>query len=217
MVFRSDVTIAHRPELQVFFGVGTEFGLTWQDPWGSVAAGGVNYAPALPEFDGREHILESAPEIEIVPLESAEALRVAAYRPRQLNEVDEKTLPHELNLLSTAVHLRKGCYRGQESVAKVHNLGHPPRRLTFLHLDGSNHLLPEEREVTLDGNVVGRVTSVAQHFEMGPIALAVLQRSVPVDATLMVGVTSASQEVIVSPDAGAAANLPPRSELNPRR
>ena len=217
MVFRSDVTITHRPELQVFFGVGTEFGLTWQDPWGGVAVGGVNYAPALPEFDGREHILESAPEIEIVPLEAAEALRVAAFRPRQLTEVDEKTLPHELNLLSTAVHLRKGCYRGQESVAKVHNLGHPPRRLTFLHLDGSNHLLPEEREVTLDGKVIGRVTSVAQHYEMGPIALAVLQRSVPVDATLMVGGISASQEVVVSPDAGAAANLPPRSELNPRR
>jgi folate-binding Fe-S cluster repair protein YgfZ len=115
------------------------------------------------------------------------------------------------------VHLRKGCYRGQESVAKVHNLGHPPRRLTFLHLDGSNHLLPEETEVTLDDKVVGRVTSLAQHFEMGPIALAVLSRSVPEDSTLMVGRVSASQEVIVPAIAGKAANLPPRSELNSRR
>jgi folate-binding protein YgfZ len=150
-------------------------------------------------------------------MDAAEALRIAAHRPRQITEVDDRTLPHELDWLSTAVHLRKGCYRGQETVAKVHNLGHPPRRLTFLHLDGSNHLLPEETEVTLDGKAVGRVTSVAQHFEMGPIALAVLSRSTPADATLMVGRVSASQEVIVTADAGKAAKLPPRSELNPRR
>jgi hypothetical protein len=86
-----------------------------------------------------------------------------------------------------------------------------------LHLDGSNHLLPEETEVTLGEKIVGRVTSVAQHFDMGPIALAVLSRSVPEDAVLMVGPVSASQEVIVPASAGKAANLPPRSELNSRR
>lgn len=217
MIFRSKVEVALHPELKVYFGVGTNYGLTWIDPWSTVVAGGVSYAASHPTFEGREHILTEVPPIEIVPMEAAEALRVAAHRPRQLTEVDDRTLPHELDWLSTAVHLRKGCYRGQESVAKVHNLGHPPRRLTFLHLDGSNHLLPEETEITLDGKVVGRVTSVAQHFEMGPIALAVLSRSVPEDATLMVGPVSAAQEVIVPADAGKAAKLPPRSELNPRR
>jgi folate-binding protein YgfZ len=217
MIFRSDVEVTAHPELSVYFGIGTDAPLTWRDQWGTVVPGGIGYAHDLERFDTREHILAKAPEVEIVPEEAAEALRIAAARPRQLTEVDEKSLPHELNWLSTAVHMKKGCYRGQESVAKVHNLGHPPRRLTFLHLDGSNHLLPQERELTLDGKVVGRITSVTQHYEMGPIALAVLQRSVPVDATLMVGGTSASQEVIVPADAGAAAKLPPRSELNPRR
>ncbi len=217
MIFRSDVRVTYHPELKVFFGINTDFGITWVDPWPSVVGGGVRYAQDAPVFNGREHILDSAPEIELVPLDAAEALRVAARRPRQANEVDDRTLPHELDWLSTAVHLSKGCYRGQESVAKVHNLGHPPRRLTFLHLDGSNHLLPEEVDVTLDGKVVGRVTSVANHYEMGPIALAVLSRSVPVQATLMVGNVSAAQEVIVPPTAGKAASLPPRSELNQRR
>lgn len=217
MIFRSKVAISRHPELKVFFGIGTEFGLTWIDPWSTVVAGGFRYADSYPAFNGREHILAQAPAVDIVPMEAAEALRVAAHRPRQLTEVDDRTLPHELDWLSTAVHLQKGCYRGQESVAKVHNLGHPPRRLTFLHLDGSNHLLPEETEVSLDGKVVGRVTSLAQHFEMGPIALAVLSRSVPEEATLMVGRVAASQEVIVPADAGKAAKLPPRSELNTRR
>ena len=217
MIFRSDVRVTDHPELKVFFGINTDFGITWVDPWPSVVGGGVRYAQDAPVFNGREHILDSAPEIELVPLDAAEALRGAARRPRQANEVDDRTLPHELDWLSTAVHLSKGCYRGQESVAKVHNLGHPPRRLTFLHLDGSNHLLPEEVDVTLDGKVVGRVTSVANHYEMGPIALAVLSRSVPVEATLMVGNVSAAQEVIVPPTAGKAAALPPRSELNQRR
>ncbi|MCX8529965.1 MAG: folate-binding protein [Rhodoluna sp.] len=217
MIFRSNVEILRHPELSVYFGIGTNFGVTWVDQWPNVVAGGVRYATETPEFKGREHILAEAPAVELVPMEAAEALRIAAHRPRQVTEVDERSLPHELDWLSTAVHLRKGCYRGQETVAKVHNLGHPPRRLTFLHLDGSNHLLPEETEVTLDGKVVGRVTSVAQHYEMGPIALAVLSRSTPADATLMVGRVAASQEVIVPADAGKAANLPPRSELNQRR
>jgi folate-binding protein YgfZ len=217
MIFRSKVELVRHPELSVYFGIGTEFGLTWVDPWPEVVAGGVRYALEAPAFNGREHILAQAPQIEVVPMEAAEALRVAAHRPRQLTEVDDRSLPHELDWLSTAVHLRKGCYRGQETVAKVHNLGHPPRRLTFLHLDGSNHLLPQETEVTLGDKVVGRVTSIAQHYEMGPIALAVLSRSVDASATLMIGNVAASQEIIVPADAGKAANLPPRSELNQRR
>jgi folate-binding protein YgfZ len=154
-----------------------------------------------------------------------DALRVAAHRPRQLTEVDAKALPHEFDWMSTAVHMSKGCYRGQETVAKVHNLGHPPRRLTFLHLDGSGHFLPsagDEVFVVGENGVVedrprGNVTIAAQHFESGPIALALLSRSVPEDAALIVrgdsGEIDASQEVIVPASAGKAADLPKRNLL----
>ena len=74
---------------------------------------------------------------------AAEALRVAAWRPRLGFETDHRTIVHEVDWLRTAVHLHKGCYRGQETVARVHNLGRPPRRLVFLHLDGSGHVLPD--------------------------------------------------------------------------
>ena len=104
---------------------------------------------------------------------AVEALRIAAWRPRLGFETDDKTIPHELDLLRTAVHLTKGCYKGQETVARVHNLGHPPRRLVFLHLDGSLHTLPAPgSDVVLGEKTVGRITSAALHHEAGPIALA---------------------------------------------
>ena len=133
-----------------------------------------------------------------------EALRIAARQPRFGLDTDHKTIPHEVGWISSAVHLSKGCYRGQETVARVHNLGHPPRRLVFLHLDGSMDRLPAHGDpVELDGKAVGFVGSAARHWELGPIALAVVRRTVPVDATLLAGGVAAAQEVIVPPDAGA--------------
>jgi hypothetical protein len=109
--------------------------------------------------------------------------------------------------IETAVHLNKGCYRGQETVARVHNLGHPPRRLVFLHLDGSVDRLPEHGdpvETTGDEHTtVGFTGSAARHYELGPIGLAQVKRNVPVDAPLLAGGVAAAQEVIVPPDAGA--------------
>lgn len=117
-----------------------------------------------------------------------EALRVAAWRPRMGLETDHRTIPHELDWLRTAVHLHKGCYRGQETIARVHNLGRPPRRLVFLHLDGSGHVLPSPgAPVSLEGKEIGRLTSVARHADDGPIGLAVVKRSVSTDAELLVG------------------------------
>jgi folate-binding protein YgfZ len=128
-----------------------------------------------------------------------EALRVAAGRPRLGLETDHRTIPHEVGWLETAVHLDKGCYRGQETVARVHNLGRPPRRLVLLHLDGSDSVLPEPgAPVLLDDREVGRVTSCARHYELGPIALAVVKRSVPIDAALVAGGVAAAQEVVVA-------------------
>jgi hypothetical protein len=133
-----------------------------------------------------------------------EAFRIAAHQPRYGLDTDHKTIPHEVGWIESAVHLSKGCYRGQETVARVHNLGHPPRRLVFLHLDGSVDRLPEHgAEVELDGKAVGFVGSAARHFELGPIGLALVRRTVPVDQTLVAGGVAAAQEVIVPPDAGA--------------
>ena len=126
-----------------------------------------------------------------------EALRVADGRPRFGLETDHRTIPHEVGWLATAVHLDKGCYRGQETVARVHNLGRPPRRLVLLHLDGSDSTLPATGDsVTLEGREVGRVTSSARHFELGPIALAVVKRSTPTDVPLLAGTVAAAQEAL---------------------
>jgi len=145
-----------------------------------------------------------------------EALRIAARVPRLGLDTDHRTIPHEVGWIETAVHLNKGCYRGQETVARVHNLGHPPRRLVFLHLDGSADRLPAHGDpVELAGGepgdepgdkqgaVVGFTGSAARHYELGPIGLALVKRTVPVDATLLAGGVAAAQEVIVPPDAGA--------------
>ncbi|GAA1534254.1 folate-binding protein YgfZ [Streptomyces albidochromogenes] len=134
-----------------------------------------------------------------------EALRVEAHRPRLGFETDHRTIPHELGWIGSAVHLQKGCYRGQETVARVQNLGKPPRRLVFLHLDGSDVLLPGPgTPVRLaadgeEGRQLGFVTTSARHHELGPIALALVKRNVPVDAELLAGNTAAAQEVVVEP------------------
>ncbi|AJE84453.1 glycine cleavage T protein [Streptomyces albus] len=134
-----------------------------------------------------------------------EALRVEAHRPRLGFETDHRTIPHELGWIDTAVHLQKGCYRGQETVARVQNLGKPPRRLVFLHLDGSEvHLPPHGAEVRLaadgaEGRKLGFVTTSVRHHELGPIALALVKRNVPLDAPLLADTTAAAQEVVVEP------------------
>ncbi|MER5788043.1 folate-binding protein [Streptomyces sp. NPDC001980] len=134
-----------------------------------------------------------------------EALRVEHHRPRLGFETDHRTIPHELGWIGTAVHLQKGCYRGQETVARVQNLGKPPRRLVFLHLDGSDvHLPPHGTEIRVadegeDGRKIGVVTTSVRHFELGPVALALVKRNVPADARLVAGETAAAQEVIVEP------------------
>ncbi|MEV4103507.1 glycine cleavage T C-terminal barrel domain-containing protein [Nonomuraea sp. NPDC049649] len=139
-----------------------------------------------------------------------EALRIEAHRPRLGFETDHKTIPHEVGWIGAAVNLTKGCYRGQETVARVHNLGHPPRRLVFLHLDGSVDTLPPHgAPVVFESQEVGTVGSSARHHELGPIALAVVKRTVPVDAQLLAGGVAAAQEVVVPPDAGRNVTIDP--------
>lgn len=127
-----------------------------------------------------------------------EALRVAAAMPRLPPDTDSRTIPHEVGWIGSAVHLQKGCYRGQETVARVQNLGRPPRRLVLLHLDGT--LPGPGAPVRLGDRQVGVVGSTAQHWELGPIALASVKRQVPLGATLVVDVgdvaVAASQECV---------------------
>lgn len=135
-----------------------------------------------------------------------EARRIAAGLPRVGLDTDERTIPNEIGVLGGAVHMDKGCYTGQETVARVWNMGRPPRRLVRLHLDGSMDSLPGHgAPVALREDperVVGVVGSSVRHHEEGPIALALVKRSVPVDAPLVVGEVAAAQEVIVDPDVG---------------
>ena len=223
----------------------------WRDPWPEISPGGYAYSME-PEHPGLErpwfeHVIPMADldsaaaaldEQGFTPAGSwaAEALRIAAWRPRWGAETDVKTIPHELDWMRTAVHLSKGCYKGQETVARVHNLGHPPRRLTFLDLDGSQHTLPAAgAEVFLNDKKVGHVTSARLHHEAGPIALAVLKRNVDPRADLLVRDTvaenseqegtdnngaveqwAAAQTVVVQPDAGSVVGRPKDLMRGPR-
>lgn len=215
----------------------------WQDPWPAIGEGGFPYTtdpdpaqhPAA-DWSWNEYLVPASVLTEsgvdalpegwtLAGTMASEALRVAALRPRQGMDTDERTIPHEIDLVRTAVHMDKGCYKGQETVARVHNLGRPPRRLTFLQLDGSGHTLPapgsdvvvrpegataDEAEAA-KARPVGTLTSVALHHEMGPIALAMLKRNTDPEAELLVrsgsaedgwSFTAATQETVVSPQAG---------------
>lgn len=127
-----------------------------------------------------------------------EALRVAAAVPRFGFETDHRTLPHEVGWLGSGVHLEKGCYRGQEAVARVHNLGKPPRRLVLLHLDGVDEQLPPHgAAVTQSGQEVGWVASTARHFEQGPIATAILKSKAATEGDVDIGEIRARVQPVV--------------------
>lgn len=191
----------------------------WVDSWPNVSPGGYAYSEVIhpglerPWFEyivQLDQLEQAVGDLKLSGMLAVEALRVAAWQPRFGIDTDDKTIPHELDLIRTAVHLDKGCYKGQETVARVHNIGRPPRRIVFLQLDGSMHTLPAVgSEVQLSGKTVGKVTSVATHFEAGPIALAVIKRNIDPETDLQVidGEDSyaAAQEVIVSPEAGQTA------------
>ncbi|MCT1479833.1 folate-binding protein YgfZ [Microbacterium sp. p3-SID336] len=244
MKFRTQASVELRPELALLGfvdgGSAAELvrgldaaPLVWADPWERVSLGGHQYAEvadhpgaALPwrvaivsEQTARALAESAAPET-FAGLLAAEALRIAAWRPRWASEVDERSLPHESDWIRSAVHLNKGCYRGQETVAKVHNLGHPPRRLAALQLDGSDAVLPEPGAPVFAGEEeVGRITSVARHHEEGPIALAILSRRAPAGDLVVraEGIDiAAGQQVIVPADAGATADIPRLTRLSRR-
>ena len=214
----------------------------WEDPWPRLAPGAASYAEvdddAHPGLDRHWHLnviprenLEAAVATleeqgwQLAGSQAAEALRIAAWRPRLAREVDDKAIPHELDLIRTAVHLSKGCYKGQETVARVHNLGHPPRRLVFLHLDGTEHTLPSPGAQVLapadpadtaalaSERPVGVVTSAARHHEAGPIALALVKRKVdPAQQLVVRDVLTSAGDTQPPADAKQTADAEPVDE-----
>ncbi|MDO4791576.1 MAG: folate-binding protein [Buchananella hordeovulneris] len=206
---------ALRAALRRYLGELTGSELVWVDPWPGPDARSATY------FFGGHPALRSAVGCALVPaaaslpgIESGrascagflawEALRVERWRPRLGREVDERAVPHELDWLRSSVHLDKGCYRGQEAVARIVNLGRPPRRLAFLHLDGSQDVLPGLGAQVFagadaQGRPVGVVTSAVLHPELGPVALALLKRSVEAECALTVRAvvtTEAGEEAV---------------------
>lgn len=177
----------------------------WEDPWPNVLAGGAHYGVAVAQhpatgvhrtllgYPKKIALAEMLAEIVAegwhpVGLIAWEAARIRCWRPRPKTEMISGVLPHELDLLRTAVHLEKGCYRGQETVAKIVNLGRPPRRLTYLYLEADGDTLPEIGAPIFSGRrKVGVLTSVARDYEDGPVALALLKRAVDVQAVLTIG------------------------------
>jgi folate-binding protein YgfZ len=148
-----------------------------------------------------------------------EARRIAAGVPRIGVDTDERTIPNELGVPSAAVSLDKGCYPGQETVARVHNLGRPPRRLVRLHFDGSAetfvppgaplHLVtptdaqsPAADPAEPAHGPAGHLGAMAYHWEDGPIGLALVRRDLPDDSRLAAGSVACSMEPLVAADAG---------------
>jgi folate-binding protein YgfZ len=193
-------------------------------PGGSSPQGDIDAVAVMQGPFGTDLIVEPdamgklAATYPVAGLWAFEAARIAAHIPRPGLDTDHRTLPHEIGLIEAAVHLNKGCYRGQETVARIQNVGRPPRRLVFLHLDGSVDRLPAHGApiTTEDGTEVGFVGSAARHFELGPIGLGLIKRTVPVDAGVLADGVAAAQEVIVSPDAGANVKVTLRRDSVPQ-
>ena len=211
MVFRSKVEILERPDLVIVGGFFEHAAPSWTDGFSAEPVGSVRYAEERADFAYREHLVEAAPEgKDPAGLLAFNGLRIIAGRP-EITDIDDRSLPHEFDWLSSAVHLSKGCYRGQEAVSKVHNLGHPPRRLVILNLEQGDVLAHQGDKVYYNDKEVGTVRAGALHYEAGSVALALINRNTPyLDLFVEAGEgkTLATQEVLVPHDAGKAANLP---------
>ncbi|WP_182171302.1 CAF17-like 4Fe-4S cluster assembly/insertion protein YgfZ [Flaviflexus equikiangi] len=222
MKFMMRVDVALRDDLSLLGGYGSETVpraiLTWRDPWPAVPASSVAYGADPDQHPARGHdrylALVPAADLEaaldewegtMAGMLAWEAQRIVDLRPRPALDVDDKSLPHEWDWLRSAVHLDKGCYRGQEAVARTVNLGRPPRRAVLLQLDGSAERLPAAGSEILWGEkTVGKITSAGRDMDEGPVGLGLLKRNTPLDAQLAIDGIPALAEVIVNPDGRTA-------------
>jgi tRNA-modifying protein YgfZ len=185
-----------------------EYGIVWEPgrpeaESADVVRSGADSLGGRETFVPRARLAAFLAERERAGLWAYEALRIAAGVPRIGIDTDHRTIPNEIGVLGVAVHLDKGCYRGQETVARVHTLGRPPRRLVRLHLDGTADSLPAVgAPLLLDGRAVGQVGGSARHHELGPVALGLVKRNVLEDVTVVVEGIAAALESLVDPDIG---------------
>jgi len=157
-------------------------------PEGAAAAATGDYGePGWEVLDAAEPA-----DVERLPDADLELLRIQAGTPRFGREIDDRVLPAEAGLVDRAVSFTKGCYPGQEPIARLHYRGHVNRGLRVLLLDGGE-LPGYDAEVVLDGKAVGRVTSSTRRPEGGIVALAYVRREVPPEAELRVGQSVATQ------------------------
>ena len=210
--FATDFTVVFEPVREIAdlptWLTPLEFGELGLTSAGSSAGGDQSryLMPRPAKFLGRE-VLIAKSELtnylagkELVGSWAYNALRIAAGVPR-MKDVDHKTLPHEIGLIGPGVHLSKGCYRGQETVARLHNLGKPPRRLTLLYLEAGDNKLPMHGDlVKLNEEEIGVICAAAQHYELGPIALALIKRSASASAIVSVNNQTATQQLIINPE-----------------
>ncbi|WJZ03594.1 putative global regulator [Corynebacterium freiburgense] len=174
MVFWSDVEIKEA-DFALFTAIGEEptTGLKRRVQWN----GPERWDILIPR-DRMDAAVDKL-DLPLAGLMAFTAERVKAVEPEVTTDLDAKTIPHEVPAwITSAVHLDKGCYRGQETVARVHNLGRAPRTLVMVHLDGSAPELPEPgAAITAHGRTVGRLGTVVHDCDYGPIALALIKRT----------------------------------------
>lgn len=200
MKFMSRVEVALRTD---------DLAIVWQPgsaPEGRIVREAADSLGGHESFVPRDHLEDFLAGKELAGMWAYEARRIAAGVPRIGVDTDHRTIPNEIGVLGVSVHLDKGCYRGQETVARVNNLGKPPRRLVLLHLDGSVDTLPERGAelATADkpDRAIGFVGSSARHHELGPIGLGLVKRNVDPSVTLVSGEVAAAQEALVDPEVG---------------
>lgn len=229
MIFRSAVTVRVATEFTVLGGFGEHPDLAkfacWTDSWPETVSGGYRYASAaFGPWGYRQWLVPKTKRAKLkTPLAGSlawNAIRIAAARPAAA-DIDDLSLPHEFDWLTSAVHLNKGCYRGQEAVAKTHNLGHPPRRLVLLSLETGEELPVYGASVRVRGDqdACGRVCAAANHYEQGGLALALLKRNLALELELEVQTEAGNwlrcvQIEVVPTDAGRVAPAPRMPKLN---
>ena len=145
---------------------------------------------------GAADAARAALAVEPASLEAAEIVRIESGRPRQGYDFGPDTIPQEAGLNDRAVSFTKGCYVGQETVARLHYKGRPNRHLRGLRLSEAGH---RGDAVSLDDRVVGELGSTAVSPVHGPIALALIRREAAPGAEVKVGETGRHAVVLDLP------------------
>lgn len=164
-----------------------------------LAAGTASGIDLICEAEARERVAEEllAAGAAGVSPEAAEILRIEAGRPRFGAEMGTETMPAEAGIVEQAVSFTKGCYIGQETVARLHYKGKPNRHLRGLKLSGAGAQAGDP--ISVGEKEVGRLGSAGVSPAFGPIGMAILRREAEPGATVAVGEDGVTAEVVALP------------------